>query len=385
LVESTDWDRIAMTFCFAPWSNLEILPSGEILPCCKFQNTHYPTSYNIKQNTIDEYRQSTLLANIKHDFQQGQWPQGCERCQIEEANGIESKRQLDYTRWQQYYDDYDLNSNTLLTVSLALGNTCNLKCIICSPYESSKWSKEYNDLYNIKIESIDDIRQDVISNLTTIAPNLVHIDMHGGEPLLSGIKQHQALLDHYIAQGQAPYISIHYTTNATLFPDTAWLQRWSYFAEVDLQLSIDGTEHQFEYQRYPANWDAVVANIKRYIELQQLPNIKLSVAHTVSAYNIFYIEEFVQWCNQIGLPRPWMGKLHQPAHLRPSVWPKPAKAAIVNKLQSSIIEDVRVWAKLIQNTDDSKLFEQFQQFVQRHDQYRNLNFQTTFPEMAKYL
>jgi len=80
-----------------------------------------------------------------------------------------------------------------------------------------------------------------------------------------------------------------------------------------------------------------------------------------------------------------MGKLHQPAHLRPSVWPSTAKEAIVNKLQSSTIEDVRVWTKLMQHNDDQNLFEQFRQFVQRHDQYRNLNFKTAFPEMAQYI
>ena len=374
-----------MTFCFAPWSNLEILPTGDILPCCKFQSSHYADKFNIKQHTIEEYRQSSMLSDIKQQFQQEQWPSGCERCKIEEENGIQSKRQLDHTRWKHHYDEYDLDSNALLTASLALGNTCNLKCIICSPHASSKWNKEYKDLYHVEIASIQDVRQDVISSLTTIAPNLVHIDMHGGEPFLSSIEQHQALLDHYIHTKQAKNISIHYTTNATIFPGIDWTQRWQHFAEVDLQLSIDGVAHRYEYQRYPADWNTVVANVHRYLELQHRPNIKLSVAHTVSAYNIFYIEEFVQWCNQIGLPRPWMGKLHRPAHLRPSVWPNTAKEAIVNKLQSSTIEDVRVWAKLMQNTDDQNLFEQFQQFVQRHDQYRNLNFKTTFPEMAQYI
>jgi sulfatase maturation enzyme AslB (radical SAM superfamily) len=375
-----------MTFCFAPWSNLEILPTGDILPCCKFQGNHYADKFNIRQHTIDEYRQSVMLTGIKQQFQQGQWPSGCDRCRIEEENKIESKRQLDYTRWKHHYDDYNLDNDTLLTVSLALGNTCNLKCIICSPYASSKWSKEYKDLYSIEVASIEDVRQDVIGNLTTIAPNLVHIDMHGGEPLLSGIEQHRALLDYYINNGQSRNVTIHYTTNATLFPDATWIQRWEHFAEVDLQLSIDGIQRRYEYQRYPADWDTLVANVNKYLELQQhRPNIKLSVAHTVSAYNIFYIDEFVQWCNQVGLPKPWIGKLHRPEHLRPSVWPEPAKEIIINKLQSSAIEEVHVWANLMQTTDDSKLFEQFRQFVQRHDQYRSLNFQTTFPELAKYL
>lgn len=375
-----------MTFCYAPWSNLEILPQGEILPCCKFQSNHYGEMFNIKQHTIDQYRQSKMLSTIKQEFEQGVWPPGCERCRIEEENNIESKRQLDYTRWQNYYQNYDLESDTLLTVSMALGNTCNLKCIICNPSASSKWAKEYQDIYNIQVQNIETVRKDLITSITTIAPNLIHIDMHGGEPLLSSIEQHQALLDHYIKTDQAKNITIHYTTNATIFPDRAWLERWANFAEIDLQLSIDGVGARYEYLRYPADWTEVNANIDQYLQLQQrMPNVRLSIAHTVSAFNIFYLEEFVTWCQQTGLPRPWMGKLHKPMHLRPSVWPNLAKLAIVNKLQSSIINDVRVWANLMQITDDSKLFIQFQQFVREHDQYRNLNFKATFPEIAQYI
>ena len=130
-----------MTFCYAPWNNVEILPQGKILPCCKFQSSYYTQTFNITQHSIDDYRQSKMLADIKQEFIKGQWPTGCERCRIEEESGIKSKRQLDYDRWQEQYDNYDLESDTLLTVSLALGNTCNLKCIICSPYASSKWAK----------------------------------------------------------------------------------------------------------------------------------------------------------------------------------------------------------------------------------------------------
>jgi hypothetical protein len=164
------------------------------------------------------------------------------------------------------------------------------------------------------------------------------------------------------------------------------LERWSHFAEIDLQLSIDGVGQRYEYLRYPADWNKLTGNVDQYLELQQqIPNIRLSVSHTVSAFNIFYLEEFVVWSQQKGLPRPWIGRLHNPMHLRPSVWPELAKSVIVNKLQSSIINDVRVWTNLVQNNDDSSLFTQFQKFVHQHDQYRNLDFRTTFAEMAPYI
>jgi hypothetical protein len=71
--------------------------------------------------------------------------------------------------------------------------------------------------------------------------------------------------------------------------------------------------------------------------------------------------------------------------MRPSVWTGAAKIDIYNKLIASRYDDVQAWADLIRNTDDSKHFGQFCKLTNQHDQYRNLDFATTFPEMAVHL
>ena len=109
------------------------------------------------------------------------------------------------------------------------------------------------------------------------------------------------------------------------------------------------------------------------------------MSHTVSVYNIYYLDEFVSWCYNKGLPRPWLGRVHNPAHMRPTVWTAPARQRIVDCLQQSQHDDVRTWANMIDQSDDSQLFEQFQQRLHQHDQYRNTNFADTFPEMAQYI
>ena len=138
-----------MPFCYAPWSNVEIGPLGNILPCCKFRYDRYDnvSPCNINTTSLDEYKNSTLLNSVKEDFEAGRWPVGCDRCRIEEENGIASKRQLDYQRWQDHYDRY--NKVGWLTASIAFGNTCNLTCITCSPWASSRWQKEYQQKYKI--------------------------------------------------------------------------------------------------------------------------------------------------------------------------------------------------------------------------------------------
>ncbi len=353
-------------------------------PCCKFQMSDYNESFNVQTQTLQYYSDSAFLVQIKQEFTQGQWPKGCVRCRIEEQNSIASKRQLDYDRWQEQYQQYNFDTNQWITASIAFGNTCNLKCITCGPYSSSKWQKEYEKIYLDNIRPVKFYRSDFVEKFIEQAPEIIHLDVPGGEPFLSGVQEQKHLLWHYIKTKQAKNISLHYTTNATLFPDQEWWDIWQHFKNVDIQLSIDGVGNKYEYIRYPAKWDVVVENTNQYLK-KHMHNIQLSVSHTVSAYNIYYLDEFFTWCESVGLPRPWAGRVHNPIHMRPTVWPTAARNTIADHLKSSTYEDVRNWAQLLQTQDDSNKFAEFKIYLLQHDQYRGLNFAETFYELSELL
>ena len=374
-----------MPFCYSPWTNIDIDPTGKITPCCKFQTQSYSQVFNLQHHSIDEYIASDFLRTVKQELDNGQWPQGCERCRIEEENSIKSKRQLDQERWPAEYNTYNRNDG-FITASIAFGNTCNLSCITCSSYASSRWHKEYKDIYGIDIPHFKFYRKNFVKDFIKLAPNLCHVDIPGGEPFLSGVDEQKQLLQHYVDSGQAGSITLHYTTNATIFPDQEWWDLWQHFKEIDLQLSLDGIKDRYEYIRYPADWKTVLSNTHRYCgQEQQLANFRISVSHTVSAYNIYYLDEFFEHCEQIGLPKPWLGRVHRPEHMRPTVWSDSARSAIVDRLSTSKYEDVRTWAQLVANNNDSQHFDTFVERTRQHDEYRKLNFATTFPEMAQYL
>ena len=375
-----------MPFCYSPWTNIDIDPTGKITPCCKFQVKYYPRVFNLQTDSVDDYVNSDFLQSIKDEFNKDQWPAGCERCRIEEENGVDSKRILDYQRWEEHYARYRPEQPKFITASIAFGNTCNLKCITCTSYASSRWQQEYKDVYNIDFPHFKFYRKNFVRDFIAQAPGLVHIDIPGGEPFLSGIDEQRDLLKHYISTGQSANITLHYTTNGTIFPEQEWWDLWQHFKEIDLQLSIDGVDNRYEYIRFPAEWTVLELNVQQYIEQEtKLSNFRLSVSHTVSAYNIYYLDEFVSWCYNIGLPEPWMGRVHTPQHMRPSIWSGPAKDIIIQKLECSRYEIVRKWATVIRNTDDKAFFEEFQQRTEEHDLYRRLNFRNTFPELAPYL
>lgn len=371
-----------MPFCYSPWTNIDIDPQGNMLPCCKYQLSSTDPVFNIQTQSLAEYSSSAFLAEIKQQFTQDTWPAGCIRCKSEEQHNIKSKRQLDHERWKEHYVQYQLGNTQWLTASIAFGNTCNLKCITCGSNSSSRWHQEFRDIYGQDFQPVKFYRDDFVETFVSQAPGVIHLDIPGGEPFLSGVAEQKKLLEHYVTSGRAADISLHYTTNTTLFPDAEWWQLWSHFREIDIQLSIDGVGARYEYIRYPASWNDTETNVKRYL-LQTTPNLRLSVSHTVSAYNIFYLDEFFTWCYSVGLPRPWLGRVHDPAHMRSTVWPN--REHIVSHLKNSKFEDVRVWASLVANTDESELFDSFCERLHQHDRYRGLDFKNVFPEMAPYI
>ena len=367
--------------CLVPWTSIDISPQGSIAPCCKYTDD----MMNIKYSTIKDYVNSDELKTIKQQMLNNEWPSGCVRCKSEEQNNIKSKRQLDYERWKTPFDNYTEDQG-FITASIAFGNTCNLKCIMCSPSSSSRWRKEYIDVYGVDrppLEVIDNATSDDIYNAL---PNAIHFDIPGGEPFLSEVDKQLELLQRYVDTGQSKEMTLHYTTNAQKYPDEKWWELWSNFKEIDLQLSIDGVNDRYEYIRYPAKTSLLETNVQKYqCKELLLDNFRLSLAHTLSAYNVYYLGEFFDWCERKRLPRPWIGKVHNPAHMRPDVFPDSIKSQIVSHMRTSKHEDVHTWAQYLENNSSDEHYTDWQKYTDKHDVYRNTNFAKTFPELEEVI
>jgi len=369
--------------CLIPWTNIDIGPRGQILPCCKYECDDKEI-LNINDVSIKEYTSSNFLSKIKDIMLKNKWPEGCARCKTEEDNNIQSKRQLDYIRWKDHFDNYTVDKG-YITASIGFGNTCNLKCITCNPTSSSRWRKEYADLYGVDKPPVETLNS-AVDDVYNAMPNLIHFDVIGGEPIISEPEKQKALLQRYVDSGQSKEMTLHYTTNAQQFPDDDWWEIWNNFKEIDMQFSIDGVGERYEYIRYPAKSNLLERTIKLYKEqLEQTNNLRLSVSHTISAYNIYYLDDFFKWVEAHELPRPWCGVVSTPKHMRPSVYPDKIKQQIIKKLGRSDYEDVHTWAKYLGKNDASEYFEKFLEMKDAHDIYRNTNFATTFNELKELI
>lgn len=362
-------------FCFNPFTGLDISTSGDLKPCCKFLNDQIP-KFNIKQG-IGKYKNSKWLKKLQSDFKKDKRPEGCAKCWREEDAGLMSKRQMDSSRFEDQFKKMDLDRVGFTNVAVAFGNICNLACRICGPKDSSRWVAEIKK-HDKKDNPIHQWFKDpkILQDLYQSTKNAVHFDVPGGEPILLEIEEHFDFLKKF--GDRSGEISLHYVTNATTFPKKSFINIWKKFKTVDIQMSIDGTEKRYEYNRWPAKWNRVYNNMLKYRKLsRENNNIKLSISHTVSAFTILYVDDFVKWCIVNGFPKPWLGPLYKPAHYRPGIFPKLIKDRIIEKLESSRYNDVKSLIPYVEQ-DDEKYYPLFQTMTKKLDKDRKQNFAKTF-------
>lgn len=362
-------------FCYHPWLGIDISPQGEYKPCCKFSN-------NIA-DSFHAYKNSPKLKEIQHQFLAGQRPKECVRCWQDESAGLPSKRTIDN---QFIFDPSHNLTDSYVSLSVALGNTCNLACVTCSSYASSRWRTEHKKLrefYDFEVFAHKQFYSDPawLDELQQIGKGLKDITFHGGESFVTGINQQLEFLD-FLIKNNAKNITLTYITNTTVFPSEEFWQRWSNFRKVNIQMSIDGLGQRFEYIRWPASWSTCYANIKAYQQKQkETDNLQLSISHTVSIFNVVDLPEFYIWCRRESLPEPYLGLVTTPKYYCVQSLPTHVKQAVSEKLSMKKFKSVVEFM----NAENSDNFINAQKIIAAIDQSRSLNFADTFPDLARIL
>ena len=149
-----------------PWIHLATHPHGGVTLCCiadhtnsesrakNFDKSGNPIWLTLGKDSIDDIMNSDYYKQTRLQMLNDEVPKACERCFIEEQNGIRSKRLEE----NENYKDFTIENAKSITddsgkikvpmkfVELRLGNLCNVKCRSCNPASSTKWVKEYKEL-----------------------------------------------------------------------------------------------------------------------------------------------------------------------------------------------------------------------------------------------
>jgi hypothetical protein len=107
---------------------------------------------NLRDHTIEEIWNSDHMKQTRLQMLNGEIPTSCTKCFEEESKGVVSKRQWETREWENKIDIQSIVDKTAPDGSLEadipyfdlrLGNVCNLKCVMCSPHDSSSWIKDW--------------------------------------------------------------------------------------------------------------------------------------------------------------------------------------------------------------------------------------------------
>ena len=340
--------------------NLSWRFDGLVSPCNNMQG--FPAFA-----TVEQLRNSAEYQALLDDHRSGKQSNYCQTCWNKEALALTSKRQSD----NLVGEVYQAIEPNYLKVDAAIGDVCNAACRTCGPTSSTLWQQEQG-IIPIKPEKVEVFWKVIDNNLDCV----LQLDFGGGEPWLNDIDQQIDLCQRLIDQGRAKHVKLRYNTNCSLYPKKL-IDFFPYFRSVELTLSIDGTEEQFEYARYPLKWTKAYENVQRLIELEQAhKNIVLTVNYTVSVLTFLYAEKFLEWSRGVGLPRVNWNFVYHPAVYSITSMDQEAKTKLP---ESAMFYD------LIATKNVPNWRQDFLELTDKLDKQRKQSLKQSLPELYYFL
>jgi len=379
---------IKSNICPLPWTHLEVDVNGGASPCCLYKGS--VPDVKVYETGLKDIQQSAYMNNLRQQFRNGERPAGCQNCWSEEDAGKTSKRMNSLYKMKHSLTDWTTDSKpTLKFIDFKLGNVCNLKCRICGSWSSSKWAQEELEYGENPVarknlteggwpkrnpQFFDDIRDDL--------KDAEYFEFTGGEPFM--IRDHFKILMHCVEKGYAKNQDIHYNTNGTQLPPPEIFDLWSYFKRVEIAFSIDDIGPQFEYQRHPANWREVNANLVKFKE-RKTPNMDFQICTTVSIFNVFNLAKIAFWVAQYQPKFFYVNTLFDPDYFNVQTLPQQVKD-IVNQ-RYSMLKDFQPTLRFMNaaDRDTPEIRQQRLDRILQADAYRHENFRETFPLLNKVL
>jgi len=438
------------SFCVIPWIHMATRPNGDARLCCvanasgaatgdhgvglvKKENGQ-PANFGI--DTPLSAWNNDYMKDVRLSMLDGKVPASCTKCFEEESNGVASKRIWEAYDWMN--NDLDIEqlidetSDTgtvppaIRYLDLRLGHTCNLKCVMCSPHDSSRWVQDYEPMM-AKTKStivINQIKWDkntfnnywyekpeFWNDIFEQIPHIEQLYFAGGEPLM--IKEHKRFLEEIIKRGYNNKITLRYNSNGVLL-DENMIEIWTQFKKVKFSVSVDALEERNWYIRYPTDWADIIRILDR---LDNTPdNIQTSIECAVQAINVEHLPDFAKWMisqNYKKVNKHYLGDyqagggifsmhlLFIPTFLSARILTKEQKDRVRAKfvdfkqwLWDNYTQDDHFWKdnpygwkrwegilKFIDAEDHSHMIPDFTEYFENLDSIRGTNFNKIFPEL----
>lgn len=261
---------------------------------------------------------NALNANVIKDarlsFLKRQWPKTCSRCQEQAARGVKPRAAWESERFSAFSHedaqkitkpDGSIEQSFPKSLDVRFGNFCNLRCVMCFPAESSKWQRDYFEVFGEAIPDLLNYSADFVDQssdfdwtksskdleaLIELSKEATHLHIGGGEPFIN--PRFRSYLRALIDMGRAAEIVIEVSTNLTVLPKSV-IEQLGKFKQVRLCCSLDGIGLVNSQLRYPSKWESIVANLDQVDQLSEVFEVFTST--TLSLLNVEFYPEFLKW------------------------------------------------------------------------------------------
>ena len=321
--------------------------------------------------------QDARLEPLRELNRSNKWDPGCWTCQGNEAAGLTSLR----TGMLEHFGvKTNLSGPQRLDLMFDIG--CNLACRTCGPQLSTFWQKHLTNNH-IKFgvvpteENQADRMIDILGKLDL--SNLEQVVFCGGETLLGQgyWRVADAIAD--MTPDARDKLTISFQTNGTQPINKKNYSVIEKVKTVRLNISLDGVGEQFEYLRWPANWDQVSRNILN-IKDTAPPNLMLLVEETLSIFNLFYTDKLASWVRDNFQIDARGDKIVHTRHTANGIF--------------SVTNITQEYFDALDNDTKKLLPDSWQEYpykiknvlaeINRFDAIRNQDWKHTFPEVAEF-
>lgn len=317
------------SLCSYPWRGACIYPTGLVKPCCYWLSANGNIN-EANSNIKNDPRNSAEWNKIREDMLAGNPVKGCEKCQEMESVGNHSGRLSSL----YYLVPTENKLAPLEDLEVSFSNLCNLACVGCGDFNSTKWSTENIKAGRPGMKLIDnkfDWAQWDLSNLKTLK-------ILGGEPFMEPDRFCELLESVNLSQ-----IELVVNTNGTILPNQRLKALIEKCKQVKFLVSIDGIGLVNDWNRWPGKFQNIVEAMNVYETWwKYFDNITLKTHSVVNIFNIFTMEDFINFMKK-DFPS-WTASfmwVNNPSWQSIQALPQEVKTRLINEFSSKDVGDLQ--------------------------------------------
>lgn len=279
------------SICTLPWHGFALFPNGDVRNCAISNEL----LGNLHTSDLDDILSNSVSRSVRQDMIDGTKHQRCNTCyRTEDLQNSNPLSKISNRIWYMKvmknhdlgaYDQTEFVSPQIL--DLRWRNTCNYRCVYCGPSLSSRWASDRNKSANFTIDEhkLAETKKYIFDNIKTIK----HVYLAGGEPLL--IKENLEVLERL--KEHNPNVTIRINTNLSVINNKIFKLLVDDFKNTKWTISVDSIEEDYNYIRYPGDWNNFLKNLT-YL-YSKTKNINYNMTWSVlNAYSIFDAIDFLQ-------------------------------------------------------------------------------------------